>query len=168
MTFPGRPAAPSRTRSFAGASSDRRPVLRFASALHGPALSLACLALLSAFAGCSTATFSASSDSSSASSASLSPQRRESAYRDDVRDLTAVHVRAGGVFEALQRLLGDLARRHGISDWEDAPATYEGIGLGLGKAKVKAAELDAYAVRLGGLDAEKVALLRHGYEVAVR
>jgi hypothetical protein len=68
----------------------------------GPAFVLACLALVPASAGCSiSATFSVS-DSSSASGASRSPQRRECAYRDDVRDLLVSGLK--GVFFSLLEL----------------------------------------------------------------
>jgi len=118
----------------------------------GPAVLL--LALGAAAAGCSTsASSSASSDSSSASSASASPESREDAYRDDVRDLTVAHVKAGGPLEAYQRQLGDLARRHGISDWDNHLATYEGMLVsGLKGAFFSLPELAFLNIRKGSFE----------------
>ena len=92
----------------------------------------------------SSGAFSDSSKSSSDSSTSSSPASKEAAYRDDVRDYTAAYVKSGGRVADLDRKLGEIARSRGIADWEESQATYEGIGQGLGKAGVKAAELDAY------------------------
>lgn len=78
-------------------------------------------------AGCS---FSASSESSSdsvrsaaASNTSSSPDSREQAYRDDVRDYTESYLKSGGQFDAYQRHLGAIARKDAITNWEESEVT---------------------------------------------
>lgn len=128
------------------------------------ALAMAALLLLTASFGCSMSTSSSGSfESSSASSASSSPESKEATYRNDVRDLTAAYAGVGGSLEAFQRQLGDLARKHGISNWEESPVTYDGIGRGLGKARVGPTELDRYTRDLAGPDAAKAKAIQDGY-----
>ena len=131
--------------------------------LRAHALGLA-LAALVGLSGCAfTASTSAVLDSSLASSASPSREVRAAAYHDDICDLTAAHVATGGSFLAFQRQLGDLARKHGISDWEEEPATYAAIGHGLAKAGADGAALDAYTGELAGLDDERARAIRSAY-----
>lgn len=131
--------------------------------LRAFALGLALPALVG-LSGCAfTASTSAVLDSSLASSASPSREVRAAAYHDDIRDLTAAHVAAGGSFPAFQRHLGDLARKHGISDWEEEPATYAAIGHGLAKAGADGAALDAYTGELVGSDADRAHVIRAAY-----
>jgi hypothetical protein len=131
--------------------------------LRGYALGLALPALVG-LSGCAiTGSTSAVLDSSLASSASPSREVRAAAYHDDIRDLTAAHVATGGSFEAFQRQLGDLARKHGISDWEEEPATYAAIGHGLAKACADGAALDTYTRELAGPDADRAGAIRAAY-----
>jgi hypothetical protein len=111
--------------------------------------------------GCS---LSASSKSSSESSASSSPESKETQYRNDVRDFTASYVKSGGRIEDFKRRLGDLAKERGITDWEENMATHEGIGRGLGKAKVSQVELDTYTANLSGGDAKKAKAIKDGFD----
>jgi hypothetical protein len=118
--------------------------------------------------GCSISTsFSdsseSSSDSSRSSSESSSPQSKEASYRDDVRDYTAAYVKSSGQVAEFDRRLGELARQRGITNWEDSPATYEGIGQGLARAGVKGVELDTYVTNFSHGDATKAAAIRKGY-----
>jgi hypothetical protein len=127
---------------------------------RGHALGLALAALVGA-SGCAfTASTSAVLDSSLASSASPSREVRAAAYHEDIRELTAAYVSTGGSFPAFQRHLGDVARKHGISDWEEEPATYEAIGHGLAKAGADGAALDAYTRELAGPDADRARAIR--------
>jgi hypothetical protein len=119
------------------------------------------IAVMMLSAGCS---ISASSESSSASSASSSPESKETQYRNDVRDYTAAYVKSGGAFEEYKRRLGDLARERGITDWETNLLTYEGIGRGLGKAKVSQVELDTYTANLAGGDPARIKAIKDGYD----
>ena len=106
---------------------------------------------------------SESSASSSGSSASSS-RTAEDEYRDEVRDYTAAYVKSGGQFDAFTRGLGDLAKKHGITNWEDNEATYIGIGKGLGVAKVNQMQLDTYKTNLGAADPKKQAAIQKGYD----
>jgi hypothetical protein len=119
------------------------------------------IAVMMLSTGCS---ISASSESSSASSASSSPESKETQYRNDVRDFTAAYVKSTGGFEDFRRRLGDLAKERGITDWETNLLTYEGIGRGLGKAKVSQVELDTYTANLAAGDPARVRAIRAGYE----
>src|SRR5215475_11761986 len=114
------------------------------------------LAVVALSAGCSFSDSSGASSESSAhssdssahssdsSSRSSSPDNKESAYRDDVRDYTEAYVKSGGQFDAFQKRLGELARKYDVTNWEDSLATYEGVGAGLGRAKVRQSQVDAY------------------------
>ena len=116
-------------------------------------------------AGCSiSASSESSSESSASSSASSSPESKETQYRNDVRDFTAAYVKSSGGFEDFKRRLGDLAKERGITDWETNLLTYEGIGRGLGKAKVTPVELDTYTANLASRDPARIQAIKNGYE----
>src|SRR5262245_44726519 len=120
-------------------------------------------------AGCSLSDSSGSSSDSSAassdsSSRSSSPDNKESAYRDDVRDYTEAYVKSGGQFDAFQKRIGELARRYDITNWEDSPATWEGIGAGLKRARASQAQVDAFKQTLAGGDARKMEVLQKAYD----
>jgi len=116
------------------------------------------IAILLPLAGCS---LSASSRSSSESS---SPESKETQNRNDVRDFTAAYVKSGGRVEDFKRRLGDLAKERGITAWEQNRLTYEGIGRGLGKAKVSQVELETYTANLAGADVAKAKAIKEGYD----
>lgn len=105
-----------------------------------------------------------SSDSSASSSRSSSPESAEVQYLGDVREYTAAYVKTGGQFDAFRRGLGDLAKKHGITNWEDSLVTYEGIGQGLGEAGASETQLKAYLDGLAGDDAAKRAAIQKGYD----
>jgi hypothetical protein len=105
-----------------------------------------------------------SSDSSASSSRSSSPESAESQYRSDVREYTAAYVKTGGQFDAFRRGIGDLAKKHNITNWEDNSVTYEGIGEGLGESGASDLQLKAYMDGLAGQDAAKRASMRRGYD----
>jgi hypothetical protein len=106
----------------------------------------------------------ASSDSSASSSRSSSPESAEAQYQGEVREYTAAYVKTGGQFDAFRRGLGDLARKHGITNWEDSSVTYQGIGEGLGQAGASEIQLKAYQDGLAGGDAAKRAAMQKGYD----
>ena len=125
------------------------------------------IAALLLSAGCSiSASSRSSSESSESSSGSSSPESKETQYRNDVRDFTASYVKSGGRIEDFRRRLGDLAKERGITDWEQNLLTYEGIGRGLGKAKVSQVELDTYTSNLAGSDPAKAKAIKDGYAAA--
>src|SRR2546428_14118618 len=109
--------------------------------------------------GCSLSTSSRSSsdssDSSESSSRSSTSEERQSRYREDVRSYTAAYVRSGGQLDAFEKELGELARRHGLTNWEDDQTTYVGVGAGLGAAAVGEAPLETYTTILSLSDSPK-------------
>ena len=107
-----------------------------------------------------------SSDSSTSSSDSSTPGNKQRAYRDDVRDYTAAYVKSGGRITEFNQKIGDLAKGRGIANWEDEPATYDGIGRGLGKARVSQVELDTYVHNLANGSSDKAQAMRQGYAAA--
>ncbi len=134
-------------------------------------LALFLMAVVMSSVGCS---FSASSESSAASSESSahssessskssSPDSKEATYRDDVRDYTAAYVKSGGQFDAFQKRIGELAKQHDITNWEDNLATYDGVGAGLGRAKVGQVQVDAYKQNLGKGDPRKMDAIQKAY-----
>lgn len=107
-----------------------------------------------------------SSDSSASSSGSSSPESAEAKYRNDVREYTAAYVKTGGQFDAFRRGLGDLAMKHGITNWEASTVTYEGIGEGLAEASANEVQLKAYMDGIAGQDADRRAAMQKGYDAA--
>lgn len=132
----------------------------------------AALGLLLPLGACSFIDSSVSSSdsiaSSSASFSSSSPESREASYRDDVRDYTYAYVISGGDPAAFQAKLATIAEKHGITNWEANQATYVGIGQGLGKAKVKPVELEAFKQNLSGGDASRAQAIQRGFEQTAR
>jgi hypothetical protein len=104
-----------------------------------------------------------SSDSSASSSRSSSPESASAQYKNDVREYTAAYMKTGGQFDAFRRGIGDLARKHSITNWEDDSVTYEGIGEGLGQTGATEIQLKAYMDGLAGQDAVKRASMQKGY-----
>ena len=115
--------------------------------------------------GCSfSASSKSSSESSASSSRSSSPESKETQYRNDVRDFTAAYLRSGGRQDEFRRRIGDLAKEHGITNWEESLVTYEGIGRGLGKAQASPVEVDMYSANLTNGDTRKAKAIKEGYE----
>jgi hypothetical protein len=112
-----------------------------------------------------------SSESSQSSSDSSGPGEEvdpDTAYRDDVRDETVVYATSTDGLEDFQAALSDVARRHGIVDWEASRATYVGIGEGLAQANVRGDDLSRIEHSLAGENAARRAALRAGYEAGSR
>jgi hypothetical protein len=144
--------------SRAGLTPRRRQGVQFAAA--------AVLAL--AVSGCSisasisdsvSSPFKWSSDSSGGSS-----EKKEQSYQDDVRDYAAVYFRSFSDIEGFRKGLTSIAARHGVTNWDSDQATYSGIGAGLGKAGVTAAQFDGYKTGLAQGDADKAAAMQKGYD----
>jgi hypothetical protein len=99
------------------------------------------LGILALMAGCSFSYSSgASSDSSKSSSASsggseTDPKDAKRAFMSDVSAYTTSAAK-GDDAQAYLRELGDIAKRHGITDWERDTATYNAIGTGLRRAGI--------------------------------
>jgi hypothetical protein len=111
------------------------------------------------------------SRSSASSSDSSGEDEKKEAYRNDVRDFTAAW--AGrhdgresdfaaarqGDWDGFEAGLSEVARRHGVTDWEADDATYAAIGDGLRRARVGEDAIARYATRLG-VTGTRAALLR--------
>lgn len=124
--------------------------------------------LLVTTAGCSISTsFQTISDSISSPFESSSGSSGEStAYREDVSDFTVAYVGRGGDLDAYRLGLTELAKEHGISNWEEDAFTCGSIGLGLHRADFDEVELQRFASNLFGTDDEKLDRLRSGYDMA--
>src|SRR5947208_15538542 len=115
----------------------------------------------------SSTSSSTSSDSSSRSSESSSRSsmrdERQPRYLEDVRRYTAANVRAGVQLETFEKELGELARSHGLTQWEDDEATYLGIGEGLSDAAVGTTELEMDKTTFSRSDPAKMQAIQRGY-----
>lgn len=87
----------------------------------------------------------------------------EEAYRREVAEYTDAYVRSGGQYDAFQRRVGELAVRHGISDWEANRTTYVAFGEGLKRAGVKGLALDTWTENLAGGNARWIKAIQEGY-----
>jgi hypothetical protein len=103
------------------------------------------------------------SPSRSSASSSGGDEEKKEAYRDDVRDFTAAWAAQHDDLTGFATGLADVARRHGITDWEAEDATYTAVGAGLKRADVRATDRARYESLIAGDAAEKVALIRAGY-----
>jgi len=116
----------------------------------------------------SSASISASSESSSrfltSSSRSSTSAERQTRYREEVRSHTAAYVRSGVQFDAFEKELGELARSHGLTHWEEDETTYVGIGEGLGDAAVGEAQLEMYKTSFSRSDPFKMQAIQRGYD----
>ena len=97
------------------------------------------------------------------SSGSSKDEDKKEAYRDDVRDFTAAYASTHRDPQAFERGLGEVARRHGITDWEADDTTYVAVGAGLKRAAVSGPDLASYETTIGRTEPAKVALIRRGY-----
>lgn len=100
----------------------------------------------------------------SSGSSSKDEEEKKEAYRNDVRDFTAAYATERGDMDAFARGLGEVARRHGITDWEADDTTWVAIGAGLKRAGVSTGVLASYETAVGGNHADKLALMRGGFE----
>lgn len=98
------------------------------------------------------------------SDSSRSSRDNKESYQGDVRDYTEAYVRSNDNVRGFRNGLASIAEKHGISNWEADTATYRGIGQGLGKAKVKQAQLEVYKSNLAGGDATYAAAMQKGYD----
>ena len=96
---------------------------------------------------------------SRSSSSSSGDEEKKEAYRDDVRDFTAAWAGRRGNLDGFTAGLSEVARRHGVTDWEADDATYGAIGAGLKRAQVSDAEYARYEAAVGATGA-RAALMR--------
>ena len=134
---------------------------------YRPSILIGAVLLLLAPLGCSISTSisdSVSSPFKSSSDSSDSSQGRTAAYEADVRDYTSAYVKSGGDVNTFMGGLGNLASKHGITNWEADSATYIGIGRGLKAANVTPTQLEVYKTNLSKGDAAKAASIQKGYD----
>ncbi|MFZ2171096.1 MAG: putative lipoprotein, partial [Methylococcaceae bacterium] len=92
--------------------------------------------------GCS---FSYSSESISDSTSSIisSPSSisgKSKKYQNEVADYTTAYVKSsqpGADYTSFLKGLSDVAAKEGVTNWDQDPLTYLGIGIGLKKANVE-------------------------------
>lgn len=86
-----------------------------------------------------------------------------STFDQDVEQYTGAFLDAGGsTNESFLSGVGDLARRHGVSDWESDPSTWEAIGRGLARSHATTAERTAYQAAWTGGDPTKQSAMAKG------
>ncbi|HJV34210.1 putative lipoprotein [Geomonas sp.] len=102
--------------------------------------------------------FKWSSDSSRSSS------HDKESYQRDIRDYTEAYVRSSADVQGFRSGLASIAEKHGISNWEADSATYKGIGQGLGRAKVKQAQLEVYKANIASGNATYASAMQDGYD----
>jgi hypothetical protein len=115
----------------------------------------------------------ASADSSNAasrsSSGSSSPEDEpaETSYQDDVRVASRTYAATGGDSQAFVRQLGEIAERHGITDWEADRATWLGLGEGFQQAGLSQDQVDGLLLELGHLQSPERGYVHEGYQAAL-
>jgi hypothetical protein len=119
--------------------------------------------------GCSkSSTSEASSESSSKSSASSSGSSSKSSgpsgYVRDVRDYTAEWVLSGGDEGAFKRRVAEIAKKDGITDWEQDESTYRGIGRGLKKAGLSGQRFSDVSLKLAASDPQRTQWIQKGFD----
>jgi hypothetical protein len=109
------------------------------------------------------------SDSSTSSSddSKSSTDSKNNRYQNEVKDFTVTYLRTNSSHadqNSFMKGISDVASQNGIVDWEANPKTYRGIGKGLRKAKISAAQYEAYKKKLTGGDSGKMDEIQEGYE----
>lgn len=102
--------------------------------------------------------------SNSSNSSSGGAAKARLAYMRDVRNLTAIYCEKDAGTEAFTADLGQVADRHGISDWAANESTYIGIGKGLRQAGIDRAAFARFQAGLGSSRSEAARLIAIGYE----
>ncbi len=121
--------------------------------------------------GCS---FSDSSGSISDSTSSIisSPSSisgKSKKYQNEVADYTMAYVKSsqpGADYTTFLKGLSDIAAKEGVTNWDQDPLTYLGIGIGLKKANVEGTAYETYKKNFAGGDSKKMEEIQDGYESA--
>ena len=121
--------------------------------------------------GCS---FSESSKSISDSTSSIisSPSSisgKSKKYQNEVADYTTAYVKSsqpGADYTTFLKGLSDIAAKEGVTNWDQYPLTYMGIGIGLKKANVEGVTYETYKKNFAGGDSKKMENIQNGYESA--
>ncbi len=73
-------------------------------------------------------------------------------------------MKSGGPLDAFEKKLGALARGYDVTNWEDDPTTYVGIGEGLGAAGVGEVQFGTYTAHFSRSDPLKMQAIQRGYD----
>ena len=130
----------------------------------------AATALACSFSHSSESSSDSSNNSSESSSHSSSPgggsnkDATQTSFDRDVESYTVAFLQAGGRDdEAFLAGIGDLARTHGVSDWESELSTWEAIGRGLARSHASAAQRSAYQLAWTGGDSARETAMAKGF-----
>lgn len=98
------------------------------------------------------------------SSASLSSSSGEdSAYRQDVSELTVAYATHGGDLDAFRHGVGELALERGITSWETDPLTCASIGYGVARADYDRGAATDFGEALFGRNRDALTAYESGY-----
>ncbi len=114
--------------------------------------------------GCSF--FESSSDivSSPFTSSSASFAGKETKYQEEVSSYTYAYVSSSTAdYAGFRKGLAELAGKYGITNWEAQPITYNAIGRGLKKAKLKGIEYETFKKNLSAGELNKMQDIDAGY-----
>jgi hypothetical protein len=98
----------------------------------------------------------------SISTSSKDKDKKDSQYRKDVQDLTALSVIQGSS-KSLEMDLQNLAMQNGYLSWKENPNSYLGIGAGLKKAGVQPSQFESFASKYKQTNPHLHTLLYQGY-----
>ena len=120
-------------------------------------------------AGCSFS-YSSKSISDSTSSIVSSPSSvsgKSKKYQNEIADYTTAYVKSsqpGADYTSFLKGLSDIAAKEGVTNWDQDPLTYMGIGIGLKKADVEGIAYETYKKNFAGGDPKKMEEIQDGYE----
>ncbi|MDD5322427.1 MAG: putative lipoprotein [Methylococcales bacterium] len=131
-------------------------------------------ALFSVSISLNSCSFSDSSKSISDSTSSIisSPSSisgKSKKYQNEIADYTTAYVKSsqpGADYTTFQKGLSDIAAKEGVTNWDQDPLTYMGIGIGLKKANVEGTTYETYKKNFAGGDSKKMEEIQSGYESA--
>jgi hypothetical protein len=131
-------------------------------------------ALFSSALVITSCSFSDSSKSISDSTSSIisSPSSisgKSKKYQNEIADYTMAYVKSSQPntdYNAFHKGLSDIAAKEGVTNWDQDPLTYMGIGKGLKKANVEGVAYEAYKKNFAGGDSQKMEQIQNGYESA--
>jgi len=125
--------------------------------------------LACSFSHSSESSSDSSNNSSESSSHSSSPgggskDATQTSFDRDVEQYTVAFLQAGGTDDdAFLAGIGDLARQHGVSDWEAELSTWEAIGRGLARSHASTAQRTAYQMAWSGGDSARETAMAKGF-----
>ena len=70
----------------------------------------------------------------------------------------------GADYTSFLKGLSEIAAKEGVTNWDQDPLTYMGIGKGLKKANVEGIAYETYKKNFAGGDSKKMEEIQDGYE----